>query len=146
MSQEVNLKNLPLGINTLDKLRGSDCVYVDKTHLALKLIKQPGAFFLSRPRRFGKSLFKDITISEAYSSICGYTETDLRESFGDHLEGVDWDALRHWYNGYNWTGSETVYNPRGIKSGIMQHLTKSSSETMLKNTVGNRENLSMKLV
>ncbi|PNK06755.1 hypothetical protein CEP10_09965, partial [Cylindrospermopsis raciborskii S07] len=51
---------------------------------------------------------------EAYSSICGYTETDLRESFGDHLEGVDWDALRHWYNGYNWTGSETVYNPYDI--------------------------------
>ncbi len=45
MSQEVTLKNLPLGINTLDKLRGSNCVYVDKTPFALKLIKQPGAFF-----------------------------------------------------------------------------------------------------
>jgi hypothetical protein len=270
MIQEVNLKNLPLGINTLDKLRGSNCVYVDKTGFALKLIKQPGAFFLSRPRRFGKSLFvdtlkeifegneklfeglyihdkwdwsrkfpvikidfadgvlknreeldrrildllrknaerlgvsyesndipgkfgtligeavakygaravvlvdeydkpildnidnpniaaemreglknlysvlkgqdanlqfvfmtgatkfskvslfsgvnqlKDITISEDYSSICGYTETDLGESFGDHLEGVDFDQVRHWYNGYNWTGYETVYNPYDI--------------------------------
>ncbi|WP_258004805.1 ATP-binding protein, partial [Cylindrospermopsis raciborskii] len=270
MSQEVDLKNLPLGINTLDKMRGSNCVYVDKTSFALKLIKQPGAFFLSRPRRFGKSLFvdtlkeifegneklfeglyihdkwdwsrkfpvikidfadgvlknreeldekirdllwnngdrlgvgskkksisgifgeiiagareqfgervvvlvdeydkpildnidnpniaaemreglknlysvlksqdanlqfvfmtgvtkfskvslfsginqlTDITIDKQYSSICGYTETDLQEFFGDHLEGVDWDTLRHWYNGYNWTGSETVYNPYDI--------------------------------
>ncbi|OPH09549.1 ATP-binding protein, partial [Cylindrospermopsis raciborskii] len=65
MSQEVNLKNLPLGINTLDKLRGSNCVYVDKTPFALKLIKQPGAFFLSRPRRFGKSLFVD-TLKEIF--------------------------------------------------------------------------------
>ncbi|WP_258007377.1 ATP-binding protein, partial [Cylindrospermopsis raciborskii] len=77
--------------------------------------------FMTGVTKFSKvSLFSginqltDITISEAYSSICGYTETDLRESFGDHLEGVDWDALRHWYNGYNWTGSETVYNPYDI--------------------------------
>ncbi|MEE6159941.1 AAA family ATPase [Cylindrospermopsis raciborskii DSH] len=266
----MNLQNLPLGINTLSVLRENNCVYVDKTKLAYHLIRIAGRFFLSRPRRFGKSLFvdtlkeifegneklfeglyihdkwdwsckfpvikidfaggvlrnreeldkkingmllkttkslrincelddiqgrfgeiiagareqfgervvvlvdeydkpildnidnpniaaemreglknfysvlksqdanlqfvfmtgvtkfskvslfsginqlTDITISEAYSSICGYTETDLRESFGDHLEGVDWDALRHWYNGYNWTGSETVYNPYDI--------------------------------
>ncbi|PNK11877.1 ATP-binding protein, partial [Cylindrospermopsis raciborskii] len=61
----MNPKNLPLGINTLDKLRGSNCVYVDKTQLAFQLIKQPGAFFLSRPRRFGKSLFVD-TLKEIF--------------------------------------------------------------------------------
>ncbi|MEB3146397.1 MAG: AAA family ATPase, partial [Cylindrospermopsis raciborskii 1523720] len=61
----MNPKNLPLGINTLDKLRGSNCIYVDKTRLALQLIKQPGAFFLSRPRRFGKSLFID-TLKEIF--------------------------------------------------------------------------------
>ncbi|WP_061547266.1 ATP-binding protein [Cylindrospermopsis raciborskii] len=266
----MNLKNLPLGINTLSVLRENNCVYVDKTKLAYHLIRIAGRFFLSRPRRFGKSLFvdtlkeifegneklfeglyihdkwnwsrkfpvikidfaggvlrnreeldrrildllrknaerlgvsyesndipgkfgtligeavakygiravvlvdeydkpildnidnpniaaemreglknlysvlkgqdanlqfvfmtgvtkfskvslfsginqlTDITIDTQYSSICGYTETDLRESFGDHLEGVDWDAVRHWYNGYNWTGSQTVYNPYDI--------------------------------
>ncbi len=36
-----------------------------KTPFALKLIKQPGAFFLSRPRRFGKSLFVD-TLKEIF--------------------------------------------------------------------------------
>nr|WP_236107250.1 AAA family ATPase [Cylindrospermopsis raciborskii] len=61
----MNPKNLPLGINTLDKLRGSNCVYVDKTQLAFQLIKQPGAFFLSRPGRFGKSLFVD-TLKEIF--------------------------------------------------------------------------------
>jgi hypothetical protein len=266
----MNLKNLPLGINTLSVLRENNCVYVDKTKLAYYLIRIAGRFFLSRPRRFGKSLFvdtlkeifegneklfeglyihdkwdwsrkfpvikidfadgvlknreeldekirdilwtngdrlgvdakknsisgifgeiitgareqfgervvvlvdeydkpildnvdnpnmaaemreglknlysvlksqdanlqfvfmtgvtkfskvslfsgvnqlTDITIDTQYSSICGYTETDLRESFGDHLEGVDFDQVRHWYNGYNWTGSETVYNPYDI--------------------------------
>ncbi len=77
--------------------------------------------FMTGVTKFSKvSLFSgvnqltDITIDTQYSSICGYTETDLRESFGDHLEGVDWDTVRHWYNGYNWTGSETVYNPYDI--------------------------------
>jgi hypothetical protein len=265
------MKNLPLGINTLSVLRENNCIYVDKTGFAHRLIQIPGRFFLSRPRRFGKSLFvdtlkeifegnqglfeglyihehwdwtrrfpvividfaagvlnsrvqldqrilsllrhnavrlgldlrdeedltgkfsclireavalygnkavvlideydkpildnienpvvaaeireglknlysvlkaqdanlqfvfmtgvskfskvslfsginqiKDITLTRVYSSICGYSEQDLRQSFGAHLAGVDWDALRHWYNGYNWTGSETVYNPYDI--------------------------------
>jgi hypothetical protein len=54
------LKNLPLGISTLSKLLENNCVYVDKTEYAYKLTSQSGAFFLSRPRRFGKSLFVDI--------------------------------------------------------------------------------------
>ncbi len=77
--------------------------------------------FMTGVTKFSKvSLFSginqltDITIDTQYSSICGYTETDLRESFGDHLEGVDFDQVRHWYNGYNWTGSQTVYNPYDI--------------------------------
>jgi len=265
------MKNLPLGINSLAKLLDSDCVYVDKSAMAHRLIQQPGAFFLSRPRRFGKSLFvdtlkeifegnqrlfeglyihdhwdwsrrfpvilidfaagtvqsreeldrrilillrtnadrlginlpdnydiagqfsslimqsvklygtkaavlvdeydkpildniekpevaaeireglknlysvlkaqdanlqfvfmtgvskfskvslfsginqlKDITLSAAYSSLCGYTEKELNTSFGEHLAGVDWDNVRRWYNGYGWTGQETVYNPYDI--------------------------------
>ncbi len=273
------MKNLPLGINSLAKLLGSDCVYVDKTRMAWQLVKQPGAFFLSRPRRFGKSLFvntlkeifegnqalfeglyiydhwdwnrrfpvilidfaagvvgsrqeldiriqsllranavrlgialqenediagqfsalivnaverygqravvlvdeydkpildniekpeiageiregiknlysvlkaqdvnlqfvfmtgvskfskvslfsginqlTDITLSEAYSSVCGYTEHDLRAEFSEHLAGADWDEIRHWYNGYGWGGPETVYNPYDILLFISEGL------------------------
>ncbi len=266
----MNPKNLPLGINTLSMLRENNCVYVDKTEIAHRMIRIPGRFFLSRPRRFGKSLFidtlkeifegnqklfeglyihdqwdwsrkfpvikidfaggvlknrqeldvrildilqenaehlgvsyestdipgklgnlirkamakygeravvlvdeydkpildnidnppiaaeireglknlysvlkqqdaniqfifmtgvtkfskvslfsglnqlTDITIDTRYSSICGYTETDLTQSFGEHLAGADREAVRSWYNGYNWTGSESVYNPYDI--------------------------------
>jgi len=53
------LKNLPLGISTLSKLLDNNCIYVDKTEYAYNLTSQSGAFFLSRPRRFGKSLFVD---------------------------------------------------------------------------------------
>ncbi len=264
------MKNLPIGISTFSLLLESNCIYVDKTEYAYNLIKQPGRFFLSRPRRFGKSLFvdtlkeifegnqklfeglyiydkwdwskkypvikfdfaagmlnsrkdldekiheilflneknlgvtnviksisgrfaslikgarekygervvvlvdeydkpildniselsiakelrdglknlysvlkeqdanlqfifmtgvtkfskvnlfsglnqlKDITLSKSYSSICGYTDNDLQEHFGEYLAGSDPEDVKKWYNGYSWTGPETVYNPYDI--------------------------------
>ncbi len=56
----------------------------------------------------------DITLEPPFSSICGYTESDLDEVFGPELEGLDREAIRDWYNGYNWLGTERVYNPFGI--------------------------------
>ncbi len=50
---------LPVGIQTFSKLREEDYVYVDKTEEALELIEKYQYIFLSRPRRFGKSLFLD---------------------------------------------------------------------------------------
>jgi hypothetical protein len=264
------LKNLPLGISTLSKLLENNCVYVDKTEYAYHLTSQSGAFFLSRPRRFGKSLFVDtlkeifegnqklfeglniydkwdwtkkypvikfdfaegilksgkdldekiheillfneenlgittvnksisgrfaeiikgarekygervvvlvdeydkpildniselsiakelrdglknlysvlksqdanlqfvfmtgvtkfskvnlfsglnqlidITIDEEFSSICGYTDMDLREHFSEYLAGSDPEEVKRWYNGYSWTGPKSVYNPYDI--------------------------------
>jgi hypothetical protein len=59
-------KRLPIGIQTFAKLRNSGCYYVDKTAFALKLIDEGSHFFLSRPRRFGKSLFLD-TLAELFA-------------------------------------------------------------------------------
>jgi hypothetical protein len=53
-------KKLPIGIQTFRKMREDDYYYVDKTPLALRLIEEGSHFFLSRPRRFGKSLFLDM--------------------------------------------------------------------------------------
>ena len=58
-------KKLPLGIQTFAKLREQGCYYVDKTRMALDLIDQGGYYFLSRPRRFGKSLLLD-TLAELF--------------------------------------------------------------------------------
>jgi hypothetical protein len=62
----------------------------------------------------GMNQLNDITLDAAYSSICGYTENDLQQAFGAHLAGVDLAEVRRWYNGYNWTGLDTVYNPFDI--------------------------------
>ena len=59
------MKNLPIGINTLQKIDENNMIYIDKTEIAHKLIENAGAYFLSRPRRFGKSLFVD-TLKEIF--------------------------------------------------------------------------------
>ena len=50
------MKNLPIGIQTFEKLISQDSLYNDKTQLIYELISSGSAYFLSRPRRFGKSL------------------------------------------------------------------------------------------
>ena len=59
------MKKLPIGIQTLSKIIEGDFVYVDKTEIAYSLIQKAGYYFLSRPRRFGKSLFLD-TLKEIF--------------------------------------------------------------------------------
>ena len=50
---------LPIGIQSFRDIRDHDCYYVDKTGYALRLFREGRYYFLSRPRRFGKSLFVD---------------------------------------------------------------------------------------
>lgn len=50
------LQNLPIGIQNFESLRNDGYLYVDKTALVYKLVTTGRYYFLSRPRRFGKSL------------------------------------------------------------------------------------------
>ena len=59
------MKKLPIGIQTFSKIRTGNYCYSDKTQLIAKLIDEGEFYFLSRPRRFGKSLLID-TIAEAF--------------------------------------------------------------------------------
>lgn len=57
-------KNYPIGIQTFEKIRKDGYVYVDKTALVHKMVHEGNYYFLSRPRRFGKSLL--ISTLKAY--------------------------------------------------------------------------------
>ena len=59
-------KKLPIGIQTFREIREDDCYYVDKTGFARRLIAEGKYYFLSRPRRFGKSLLID-TLAELFA-------------------------------------------------------------------------------
>ncbi|MBK1617001.1 hypothetical protein CKO42_00755 [Lamprobacter modestohalophilus] len=60
-------KKLPIGLSTFREIREEGHYYVDKTTYALQLIEQGKYYFLSRPRRFGKSLFLD-TLAELFQA------------------------------------------------------------------------------
>lgn len=61
---EANYRRYPIGIQNFEDLRNNGCVYVDKTDLIYRLTHSDKIYFLSRPRRFGKSLL--ISTLEAY--------------------------------------------------------------------------------
>ena len=52
-------RKLPIGIQTFREIRESGHCYVDKTGYLWRLLEEGKHYFLSRPRRFGKSLFLD---------------------------------------------------------------------------------------
>ena len=58
-------RRLPIGIQTFREIREENCYYVDKTAYILQLLNEGKHYFLSRPRRFGKSLFLD-TLKELF--------------------------------------------------------------------------------
>ena len=58
-------RRLPIGIQTFGKIWQEDCYYVDKTAYIRRLLDEGTHYFLSRPRRFGKSLFLD-TLKELF--------------------------------------------------------------------------------
>ena len=59
----------------------------------------------------GLNILEDISLDPQYTTICGYTDSDINTVFAPELEGLDRDEIRRWYNGYSWLGEEKVYNP-----------------------------------
>ena len=80
-------RKLPVGIQTFRTLREEDCYYVDKTPWIWRLNETGSRYFLSRPRRFGKSLLVD-TIKELFEGS--------EELFRDLYIQDRWDwSVRH---------------------------------------------------
>ncbi|MGM9835396.1 MAG: AAA family ATPase, partial [Muribaculaceae bacterium] len=58
------LKQLPVGIQTYSEIVDRNCLYIDKTEYIYKMVNHSKYIFLSRPRRFGKSLL--VSTLQAY--------------------------------------------------------------------------------
>ncbi|HEX5784030.1 MAG TPA: AAA family ATPase, partial [Burkholderiaceae bacterium] len=104
-------KKLPIGIQSFVKLREGDAhYYVDKSGMAVDLAQNGNCYFLSRPRRFGKSLFLD-TLKQLFEGKralfeglaadsrwdWGRTHPVIRISFGGGVlkNRADLDAVLH---------------------------------------------------
>lgn len=85
------IQKLPVGIQEFEKLRNEGYVYLDKTSLIWKMVNEGCYYFLSRPRRFGKSLLMS-TIQTFFEGKKQYFDGTI----GDPLfiatdESLQWD-------------------------------------------------------
>ncbi len=81
-------QNLPIGDSSFESIRRNNCLYVDKTRHFFQLADQAKYYFLSRPRRFGKSL----TISTLRCLFEG--RRDLFEGLWI-AQNTDWEWKEH---------------------------------------------------
>ncbi|MCB0843245.1 MAG: AAA family ATPase, partial [Bacteroidetes bacterium] len=108
------MRKYPIGIQDFKKLREENYLYIDKTQIIYNLIQTGTYYFLSRPRRFGKSLllstikylflgektlFKNLWIENNFNfqihpvihisfSTLGYKEIGLENSLHQVIEQI----------------------------------------------------------
>lgn len=103
----------PIGIQNFEDIRKGNYVYVDKTHLIYKLVSSGKYYFLSRPRRFGKSLLT--STMEAYFS----GRKDLFD--GLEIASLEKDWTRYPVLHVDFSGIR--YSDRsGLDTALEQHL------------------------
>jgi hypothetical protein len=110
---------LPLGVQTFRKIIEGGYVYADKTAAIADLARAGQYFFLSRPRRFGKSLFVD-TLKEAFSGH--------RELFeGLALAATDFDFTPHPVIRLDLSGFDSS-DPEAVRLGLDNSLRQTAAE------------------
>ena len=100
-------RKLPIGVQSFEKLRDQNCVYVDKTNYIYKLVHEVTPFFLSRPRRFGKSLL--------LSTLAAYWEGRKELFSGLAIEQLENENPEAWksYPVFYFDFNGTNYNEHG---------------------------------
>ncbi len=108
-----NITDLAIASEMRDSLRNFYSVIKDSDEF-MKFAFLTGVSKFSKVSIFsGLNNIRDISLDAKYGNICGYTHEDIKASFANHLEGVDLEKLKLWYNGYNFLGDK-VYNPFDI--------------------------------
>ena len=142
-------RRYPIGIQNFEDLRNNDCVYIDKTALIYHLTHTNKIYFLSRPRRFGKSLL--VSTLEAYFQgkkdlFCGLAMEELEKDWikypilhldlntekydtPESLDRILNDTLAKWEMVYGTAPSETSI-PLRFK-GIVQRACEQSGQRVV---------------
>ena len=114
-------RKLPIGVQSFEKLRNDDFFYVDKTALIWQLVQSTCPFFLSRPRRFGKSLL--LSTLKAY--FLGQKEL-FQGLAVEQLENAETGKREIWqqypvlYLDFN---AENYSDPASLTNNLNVHLT-----------------------
>lgn len=112
----------PIGIQNFEKIRKDGYAYVDKTALIYRLATTGTYYFLSRPRRFGKSLllstmeayfkgkkelFEGLAMEQLEKNWTEYPVLHLDLNSGRYMEPKDLDVVLHQYLN-NWKAKYEV--------------------------------------
>ena len=124
------MKNLPIGLQSIEKIRAKDCIYVDKTQFALELIQTGTHYFLSRPRRFGKSLFVS-TLKEIFKGNKALFE-------GCHIAASNYDWKPYPVLSFNF-GSIANKTSEKLERNLHEIITTISEEHSIKINVTSLE-------
>ena len=108
----------PIGIQDFEKIRKDGFVYVDKTDLIFKMAQKGGYYFLSRPRRFGKSLL--VSTMEAYFSgkkelFDGLAIADLENDW------IQYPVLRFDLTGKSYTATDDLQDHLDKQLSILEN-------------------------
>ena len=106
-------RKLPIGLQTFREIRAEDCYYVDKTAYIRRLLDEGKHYFLSRPRRFGKSLFLD-TLKELFEG-----NESLFEGLHIH-DRWDW-SVRHPVVRLDFSGGHFL-GPDDLRTEVLDRL------------------------
>ena len=108
-----NIDKPELAIEIRERLKNLYSVIKDLDSY-LKFVFITGVSRFSRVSIFsGLNNLEDISLGPRYSTLCGYTQNELETVFEEPLKRSDLNAIKEWYNGYNFLG-EPVYNPFDI--------------------------------
>lgn len=107
---------LPISVQSFEKLRESNCIYVDKTAYVYRLVHDVAQFFLSRPRRFGKSLL--------LSTLKAYWEGKKELFSGLEIEKLEADNNEAWqpYPVFYFDFNGENYDITPVEDVIVKHL------------------------
>ena len=110
-------RKLPIGIQGFEKLRTENFLYVDKTDYIYQLVHNNVPYFLSRPRRFGKSLL--------LSALKAYWEGKKELFSGLKIEKLEADNERAWqtYPVFFFDFNGEDYSNVTIEEVLSQHLS-----------------------
>ena len=116
-------RKLSIGIQSFEKLRRDGYIYIDKTAFIWNLVQFSNPYFLSRPRRFGKSLF--LSTLEAYflgqkELFKGLYLEKAEEAQAEQEGRAVWQEYPVLYLDFN---TENYQDAKSLESSLHNHLS-----------------------
>ncbi len=111
----MNIRKLPIGVQSFEWLRNNDYLYVDKTEFIYRLANEGKTYFLSRPRRFGKSLL--------LSTMRAYFEGKRELFTGLKISELEKDWIKYPVFYFDFNGSKYT-SSLDLEAVLNEHLSK----------------------